>query len=351
VEHQNGFRAELRILKTPDAVHLGQTGSWTVRVKNVGRESWPARGPQAVALSYHWQPRGHQNYFVFEGERTTLPRDLRPGEEVVLSCRIAAPNTAIPFILEFDLVRGPAGWFEGNGPTTTRAACKVIGRHARDNSGEYDYQTAYQQVDLESDYWTIVGPRTRSEFEALGQGKRRLLIDHGLTPDARVLDVGCGTGQLSGPLFDYLSPKGLYYGTDIAREAVAFCQKKYPRPNFVFVQNEMSRIPVEGVQFDFIYLGSVFTHMYPEEIRDMLIDFRRLLAAGGKIIADVFVTSKVARYVGSRAMVEINEAYLLEMFRATGLRYQRLMTWDWSEGAQRWILLFTHGSGTPTQAA
>ena len=89
---------------------------------------------------------------------------------------------------------------------------------------DFDYQAAYRRADLGRDYWSIVGPASRDEFEALGRGKRQILIDLGLTPSSRVLDVGCGTGQLTEALLDFLSPDGRYCGTDIASEAVSVPQ-------------------------------------------------------------------------------------------------------------------------------
>ena len=97
---------------------------------------------------------------------------------------------------------------------------------------------------------------------------------------------------------EYLSPQGLYYGTDIAQEAVDFCRKTYCRPNFVFAQNELTRVPIEGISFDFIYFGSVFTHVYPEEIRALLLEVARLLAPMGQIIADLFVDPEADRVPG-----------------------------------------------------
>src|SRR5262249_44614789 len=94
---------------------------------------------------------------------------------------------------------------------------------------DFDYRTAYRQADLERDYWSIVGPKTKDEFQDLARGKFQLLLAQGLTPDKRILDVGCGTGQLTEALADYLSPAGLYYGTDIAPEAIAFCRGKFRR--------------------------------------------------------------------------------------------------------------------------
>jgi ubiquinone/menaquinone biosynthesis C-methylase UbiE len=209
---------------------------------------------------------------------------------------------------------------------------------------DFDYRTAYRQANLERDYWSIVGPTSKDEFQDLARGKFQLLLAQGLTPGSRILDVGCGTGQLTETLADYLSPEGLYYGTDIASEAIAFCQKRFRRSNFFFVQNEMTRIPLEGLSFDFIYLGSVFTHMYPEEIQALLPELDRLLAPRGIVIADAFVSPTASQFVGGRGMVVINATQLQELFATTGLQVQRLHHWECQGEVQRVLFKFTHGS-------
>jgi SAM-dependent methyltransferase len=208
----------------------------------------------------------------------------------------------------------------------------------------FDYQTFYRKFDLKKDYWTVVGPTSREEFEALGRGKIALLIEQGLKPNSRILDVGCGTGQLVAGLLDYLASEGRYYGTDIAPEAIEFCREKYRRPNFVFLRNEMTGVPIKGLLFDCIYLGSVFTHMFPDEIQAMLIDLRRLLAPGGVIIADVFLAEGVATFDGSRSMVKINEDFLASKFLATGLAFEPIHTFSWGNQLRRRIIGFTHGN-------
>lgn len=216
--------------------------------------------------------------------------------------------------------------------------------------GRYDYRAAYRKVDLERDYWSIVGPTSEGEFASLGQGKRQLLIDLGLTPDSRVLDVGCGTGQLTVALEEYLSPKGSYLGTDIAPEAVAFCQRRFRRPNFHFLQSKMTCVPIEDGRFDFIYFGSVFTHMYPREIRAMLPNIRRLLATGGRVIADAFLADVAAGSRGNRRMVVIDEAHLLETFAAAGFAHEVVNSWPCEPGVRRSIFQLrpaghAHGDG------
>ncbi len=347
-----GFRAQIEILKMAESIEVGHHLPCKVKVKNFGDYPFPARGLNPVALAYHWRLVKPPRYYVFDGLRTPLPADLPPGQEVVLNCAVPAPLTVDHYVLEFDLIREYVGWFKQAGSSTAERACNVVGSQAANGIPGFDYQDVYSRADLDSNYWSIVGPGSKDEFDSLGKRKMEGLISLGLTPDSRVLDVGCGTGLLTAPLATYLSDKGLYYGTDIAREAIAFCRKKYCRPNFFFVQNEMSRLPIEQVHFDVVYLGSVFTHMYPEEIRAMLADLKRLLAPKGVITADLFVSTKPGRYEGTRSMVEINEAHLLDTFRGTGLHFESMGRIAWNTGVRREFFKFTHAAaGGQTRAA
>ncbi len=347
-----GFAARMEVLARPADAAVGGVETWRLKVRNVGKKAWPAAGLHRVWLGFHWRLSADGAYLSFDdGSRTPLPCPVQPGGEVVLTCPVRAPNTVGRYRLEFELQRNFVGWFGGDGPAPLGVDCAVVGRRARHGAAHFDYHAYYRQFDLDRDYWTVVGPGTKEEFELLGRNKLGQLIDLGLRPESRVLDVGCGTGQLTAALVDYLSPQGLYYGTDLAEEAVAFCRRRYRRPNFFFVRNEMTSVPVEGTLFDYIYLGSVFTHMFPDEIQALLIDLRGRLAAGGMIVGDLFLADDVATFAGSRGMVEINEAHLDAKLRATGLAYEPLLTYAHNNQVRRRILKFTHPAAGTTGLA
>jgi SAM-dependent methyltransferase len=136
------------------------------------------------------------------------------------------------------------------------------------------------------------------------------LIDRGLRPEHRVLDIGCGIGNLAIGLRDYL--RGGYDGVDIHPEAVTWCQRAItPRyPSFRFHRADVAsgaynptgrtaasayRFPFPDRSFDFIFLASVFTHMMPDEVKHYIHELSRLLAPGGTCIASFFLLNDETR--------------------------------------------------------
>jgi ubiquinone/menaquinone biosynthesis C-methylase UbiE len=125
-----------------------------------------------------------------------------------------------------------------------------------------------------------------------------------LQPDERVLDIGCGCGQMALYLRDYLDSSGSYVGVDIHGPSISWCQRKLARGNFRFeridVHNEaynpaglhraeVYRFPFADASFDVILLKSVFTHMRPPEVSNYLGEVARLLKTGGRCLVTFFL--------------------------------------------------------------
>ena len=159
-------------------------------------------------------------------------------------------------------------------------------------------------------------------------------------PGSRVLDVGCGTGQVAAALESYLSDRGVYYGTELAKEGVEFCRRRYRRPNFHFAQNEMTSLPLQGLQFDLVVFFSVFTHTYPEETAQLLAEAKRLMAPGGCILADVFTSPMVERHAGNRGALEVNLEHLMHLAREKGLNADEVLCFPWQSFGRRRLFKF-----------
>ena len=148
------------------------------------------------------------------------------------------------------------------------------------------------------------------DYEAIGIEFRRLFIEYGgLTPEDRVLDVGCGIGRMAVPLTGYLSPRALYEGFDIAREGIEWCQKnitsRYPTFRFQHSDvwnglynpkgaSESSKyvFPYKDGSFDFVFLTSVFTHMFPRDLEHYLEEIARVLKKGGRCFITFFLMNE-----------------------------------------------------------
>jgi SAM-dependent methyltransferase len=139
----------------------------------------------------------------------------------------------------------------------------------------------------------------------------------GLHEHSRVLDVGCGCGQIAAVLAGRLREPGAYAGFDPDPEAIAWCREHIAsrHPHFAFEHADLGnsqynpggmiradgfRFPYPDAGFDVVLLKSIFTHMPRREMRHYLREIRRVMHPDGRCLASFYLLNTEAHALVAR---------------------------------------------------
>lgn len=135
--------------------------------------------------------------------------------------------------------------------------------------------------------------RVGGHWDELGELQLRFMIDRGLKPEERLLDVGCGALRAGRWFVDYLDP-GHYYGIDIneslldagyEQELTDAQRARLPRDHL----RATDRFACDfGVLFDFAIAQSLFTHISLNQIRLCLHRVAAVMSPDGRFYASYF---------------------------------------------------------------
>ena len=200
----------------------------------------------------------------------------------------------------------------------------------------------------------------------------RMLELANLKPDDTVLDIGCGIGRLAVPLTGYLNENGAYYGFDIVKQGIDWCNKNIAKkfPNFHFLhiplKNDLYNLKTENEslhfvfpyndnQFNVIVLNSVFTHMVADDVSNYLNQIHRVMAQNGKCMATFFILNDESKnnilqnkteftfpyphkncFLMDKNVKEANvafdEKFLMDLFQEHDLKVEHIHYGEWSTG-------------------
>ena len=106
-----------------------------------------------------------------------------------------------------------------------------------------------------------------------------------ITLDAKVLDVGCGSGR---SVFDILSKTKNIVGIDHSDRAVADAKNNFSRyPSIKILKADAAQLPFDNEEFDFVICMTTFANFADKKFK-ALEEMRRVLKDSGKIIISVF---------------------------------------------------------------
>ena len=130
-----------------------------------------------------------------------------------------------------------------------------------------------------------------------------LVKECNLKPEQKVMEVGCGVGRTAVFLAGYLHDENFFgwdvdkVSLDIARNLPLFKKKKFRFQHVDFLNDLYNKsggkvtfsFPAADHSFDVVFLVSVFTHMYPNDIAFYIKEISRVLKPGGKCMMTCFL--------------------------------------------------------------
>ena len=121
------YQAHYAVGQVPDRVRVGESFTVPVTLQNVGTAQWRASGTRPVHLAYHWEPLARAiTREDLEGVRTTLPRDVPPGDAVDVVSEVRGPSTSGTYRLRWDLVHEGEAWFSDMGNPTPETVVDAL---------------------------------------------------------------------------------------------------------------------------------------------------------------------------------------------------------------------------------
>ena len=135
-------------------------------------------------------------------------------------------------------------------------------------------QTVSEYFDSIADRWDGWMDMDRIDMRLI-EGLRRF----GLKNDETVLDVGCGTGNLTAVLLSLLSPMGKVAAVDLSPRMIARARLKNPDPRAEFHLTGAGSLPFPDETFNRVICYSVWPHV--TEPQKAIGEIRRVLKPGG----------------------------------------------------------------------
>jgi ubiquinone/menaquinone biosynthesis C-methylase UbiE len=162
----------------------------------------------------------------------------------------------------------------------------------------------------------------------VNQSNSRMIIEMAkIKPGDKVLDVGCGTGNLTLTVKRYIGPSGSVYGIDASPEMIEVARKKAKHRGFeaVFEVELIEKISYPDVTFDVVISRLVIHHLPDDLKRRGFAEIFRVLKPGGLFFLSDFkpptnpILAHVASaLVGHRTMMHSNVWGIPPMLTETG---------------------------------
>ncbi|MFI6298125.1 class I SAM-dependent methyltransferase [Nonomuraea sp. NPDC050790] len=148
------------------------------------------------------------------------------------------------------------------------------------------YYRAVMKSDTARNPEAAVGSKSHERWMRLGRLQFDYLVGHGLRPEHRMLEIGCGNLRAGRLFIDYLEP-GNYYGLDISPDILVAAQETLVTHG---LQGRLPHLtPVRDLRlaflpdayFDVVHAHSVFSHSPLEVIEECFRHVGRVMKPDG----------------------------------------------------------------------
>ncbi|GAA3441826.1 class I SAM-dependent methyltransferase [Planomonospora venezuelensis] len=148
------------------------------------------------------------------------------------------------------------------------------------------YYRAVMKSDTARSPEAAVGSKSHARWLALGQMQFDYLVGHGLRPEHRMLEIGCGNLRAGRLFIDYLHGSG-YYGLDISPDILVAAQ--HTLAEYGLREKLPHLTPVRDLRFaflpdrhfDVVHAHSVFSHSPLHVIDECFAHVGRVMKPGG----------------------------------------------------------------------
>ena len=119
------------------------------------------------------------------------------------------------------------------------------------------------------------------DLDALARRFAAGLEEMGVAPDETILDVGCGTGNLTKALLARLGPKGRVVAVDISPRMIEVAKAKVLDERVSWHVVDASRLPLDPASFDRVVCYSVWPHF--DDAEATAVELARVLRPSGSL--------------------------------------------------------------------
>lgn len=193
----------------------------------------------------------------------------------------------------------------------------------------FDYYKIIVNDDAKRDPNAAVGGYSQELWNEIGVRQFEYLSNHGLLPNHKLLEIGCGNLRAGLHFIRYLN-KGNYYGTDISWRVIEDGKGNLSRHHLMsksphlFVTDSANYDFFEDNKFDVIHAHGVFTNMPSNVLTQHLIEAKRLLKKDGFFD----FTFREGKFLDSGENTSFPMEHVVAIIESVNLKYKVMHDWD-----------------------